>query len=343
MTPEKRTPGPVDGKASPMNGSVPAKDIAQKASTHRTPGPIKEQTAILPDEEDLGEPSDSQLLPEITESSPWKLVFAFLAATFFVWLLSETVISLLRAYREQMIWVWLPMMLVSFGLCVVSVWAVRREYRAIRDVDALAEREQQIKQMIREHNLPGLLQVLAPTMDNLRMRYPALMREFESAAIERDTPEDYLKQFDNIVLTQLDKEVDDAIKRGMITGSVGVAISPHPALDSFFVLWRAKVLIRTIGEIYGLRPTGFSAMRLIKHAVVSAIVAAALEETGEIVLIEMANKATDNIVTRGFKPLVEGATAAVRFNRLGRITKQICRPVPPAQVKRQQPQVETNA
>lgn len=327
MTTDKRTPGPVDAKASPINKPVAA-EISQGNEgmilpEPRTPGPVSERTETVVEETGSDVDEDALMLPEVTESSPWKIFFALLVCTFFVWLLSETVATLLRAYREQIIWVWLPLTLMSCGLLAAFVWAGHREYRAMRDVDALAERETQIQRMIEDRNLSGLHDVLASTLDNLRKRQPGLIQEFESAVAERETPEDYLRQFDNIILTQLDKEAQKVIKRNVLTGSMAVAISPHPALDSFFVLWRAKVLIRTIGEVYGLQPTGLSSIRLIKHAITSAMIAAALERTGEVALTQ----AAQNVALKAFKPLAEGATTAVRLYRLGKITQQVCRPI----------------
>jgi putative membrane protein len=327
MTAEKRMPGPVEAKASPINKTVAEErqhlDEGMIAPAHRTSGPVSEQTETVDAKTDTDVVADSIMLQEMTASSPWKMFFTLLVCTFFIWLLSATVANLLKAYREQIIWVWLPLTVMSCVLLVAFLWAVHREYRAIRAVDALAERETQIQRMIEDQNLSGLHIVLSSTLKNLRKRYPGLIYEFESAAAERETPEEYLNQFDNIVLTQLDKEAQKVIKRNVLTGSTAVAISPHPALDSFLVLWRAKILIRTIGEIYGLQPTGLSSIRLIKYAITSAMIAASLETTGEVVLTQ----AAQSVALEAVKPLAEGATTAARLYRLGKSTQQVCRPI----------------
>lgn len=327
MSTGKRTPGPVNAKAKPIQGAAIAEELQDHRKAHpsevRAPGPVAEATELVEEQLKADDEEDHQVLPELTESSPWKIFFFLFVVTFLIWLFSEIAVSLVAAYREQVVWIWVPMAIASAGLFGAFVWAVRREYKAIRGVDALANREKKIQSMIEDKNLSGLQQVLAPTLVNLRRRHPGLIREFDAAASERETPGEYLKQFDNIILTELDKEAKKTIMNCALTGSMAVAISPHPALDSFFVLWRAKVLIRSVGEIYGLQPTGLSAFRLMKHAVTSAMIAAAMEQSGEIVLTHTA----ENIALKTFKPVAEGATTAVRLYRLGRITQQICRPV----------------
>ena len=48
---------------------------------------------------------------------------------------------------------------------------------------------------------------------------------------------------------------------------------PHPALDAAVALWRAATLVRNIGDIYGLEPTGLSSLRLLRHTITTAIIA----------------------------------------------------------------------
>ena len=138
----------------------------------------------------------------------------------------------------------------------------------------LSDRGAQIRLALASENLSLLRETLEPTLNNLRRRNSSLMTEFDDAAKKRETASDYLKQFDNIVLTRLDEEADAAIKRSAFSGGVMIAILPHPALDAAAALWRSTVLTRKIGQIYGLEPTGLSSLRLLKYSITTAIIAA---------------------------------------------------------------------
>lgn len=328
MSTDKRVPGPVDAEAKSIHMPTAAVELQERRKEHqseqRTPGPVTELTEAMEEKSEAEADDDSQIMPRLMTRSPWKTFFVLLVITFFVWLLSQVAGSLVTAYHERVVWIWVPMAVVSAGLLTAFLLALRREYRAIRSVDALANRELEIQAMLANNNLYGLRKVLEPTLKNLRRRYPELIREFETAAVDRDTPGDYLKQLDNIVLTKLDKKAEKVINNCVVTGSLAVAISPHPALDSFFVLWRARILIRSVAEIYGLQPTGLSAVRLIKHAITSAMIAALMENSGEFIAARVA----ENLAMKILKPVTEGAVTAARLYRLGYITLQVCRPVP---------------
>jgi uncharacterized membrane protein YcjF (UPF0283 family) len=121
---------------------------------------------------------------------------------------------------------------------------------------------------------------------------------------------------------QLDKEVDAQIRHAVMVGGAAVAVIPHPALDALFILWRGQNLVRKIGIIYGLEPTGLSSWRLLKHVIVSAFIAATVEEFGEIALEQI----TQEVFAKALKPVAEGSITALRLYRLGRLAKRACRP-----------------
>lgn len=326
MTDQSRKPGAVLEEAEPVEGSRTLEREKDSAKPFRSPGKVsgKSQTIKEGDGEAVIE-EELFDLPELVQSSPWKLVVWVFLATAVVWLLTEVVVTLLRAYQEQTVWLWVPMTFFTVCLLTVFIWACWREIRAIRSIDFLAAREEAIKKCVQEGDLAGVRKALAPTLHNMRRRNPTLIRKFEAAVAVRENPEDYLRQFDNIVLSQLDEEVTQVVRRFTMSGALGVAIAPHPALDAFIVVWRAKRMICEIGEIYGLQPTGLSALRLIRHALISAMNAATIQKIGDISIDQFGDRLPALHV---LKPLAEAATTAVRLYRLGHITQQVCRPLP---------------
>jgi len=125
-------------------------------------------------------------------------------------------------------------------------------------------------------------------------------------------------------LRQLDEEANQTVNRASLTVGAAVAIVPHPALDAIVVLWRAGVLIRRIGQIYGLAPTGLSSLRLLKHAITSAIMAAGLDAAGDVVLEEVGR----GVMASTGKRVAESTVMATRLRRLGKMTQRLCRPIP---------------
>lgn len=330
-----RIPGPVDDEAKPIDSSSPAEESTPKSpvaaelfhkstlinDSDRKPGPVDDPAEGITEAEKSNPEADEAVSLEVSQSSPWKAVFWMLALTVFCWLLYEVGLTVFNAL-QQSLWFGLPLALLTAVLLALFGRAVARELQALRGVDQLAMRDERMRQALASKDLCGLREILEPTLNNLRNRQPGLISEFDAAAAHRESPEDYLKLFDHIVLTQLDNEVDAVIKRSALTGSVSVAVLPHPALDAAVLLWRAKLLIQKVGEIYGLEPTGLSSLRLMKHAITSSILAAGIESSGEVMLTQMAQ---DTFV-KALKPLAEGGTAAIRLYRLGKMTRKVCRP-----------------
>jgi len=114
-----------------------------------------------------------------------------------------------------------------------------------------------------------------------------------------------------------------AIRSTALSGGVLIAIIPHPAFDAVAVLWRATALIRNIGEIYGLKPTGLSSIRLLKHSISTAIIAAGTEVAAGLILEQMGT----DVASKMFSSVTGGAVTVARLYRLGNLTQNLCRPI----------------
>jgi uncharacterized membrane protein YcjF (UPF0283 family) len=317
---------PADGSASPFDSQyLSAEDksgsAASKRVEERKPGPVEDPTEPMPDEQVIAQPFETTG-PGLVKRSPWRAVFWVLSINIFIWLFYEAVSGILGAWRQS-IWLGLPLAILACVLVVVLVRAGRREYKALKVADALAERRNRMRDALATNNLTVLRDTLEPTLKNLRRRHPGLMTEFEEAAKYRETASEYLKQFENIVLTHLDQEVSTAINHSAIGGGVVVALIPHPAFDAAVALWRATALVRKIGEIYGLEPTGLSSVRLLKHSIATAIIAASAGIAADLLLEQVTTGVVEKTLSMGTEALV----TAKRLYSLGNLTQKLCRPM----------------
>ena len=330
MSDSPRRPGRVQEVASVVEGLGPRlgpettalPQTAPRDDT-RAPGRISDNAVSLADDAADAAPPPMLALPP-QASSPWPAVWSLLGLTVAGWLAVETVTSLVALWQTTP-WLGGALGLVTGAFVITLLLAGRRELRALRRVDALQLRANRIASARQHDDLPALRAALAETLANLRTRYPQRMAEFDAAAAARHTTTEYLQLLENLVLGELDREADAAIRRAALTVGSAVAIVPHPAFDAAVVLWRATRLTREIGDIYGLAPTGWSAWRLLKHTLASALLAAGLEQFGSIVVDEVGRGTLENAGKR----LAEGAVTATRLQRLGAAAKRLCRPLLP--------------
>ena len=333
MSDPTRIPGRIDEEASSIDrptsltGDVPQRTedaLGGKVNLsheNREPGPVEEPSEPISDDQ-ANNPTVGKLTKESVERGPWALVFWVLSINVFIWLAYEAVLTILGAWGRSN-WFGLLLTILAFILLVVLGRAGRREYEAFKAVDTLALRRERIRIAILSNNLTEIRDALEPTLNNLRQRHYARIAEFEAAAMDRETVSDYVKQFENFVLQHLDEEANSAIRSTALSGGVLVAIIPHPAFDAVAVLWRATTLIRNIGEIYGLKPTGLSSLRLLKHSISTAIIAAGTEVAAGLMLEQMGT----DVASKMFSSVSGGAVTVARLYRLGNLTQKLCRPI----------------
>jgi uncharacterized membrane protein YcjF (UPF0283 family) len=222
-------------------------------------------------------------------------------------------------------WGAVPLAILTLGFGWIVGRAVLIEYRAARRIDRLQERQREVEQALATGDLSALKAALAPTVAALQKSQPALLGEFEAAAKGERHARDYARLFENLVLTPLDEEAANLIRRVSLTTGAAVAISPHPGLDAIVLLWRASALVRGVGNIYGLAPTGLSSVRLLKHALASAVLAAGLDALGDVIVDELGRGTLS--ATAG-KAAGEALVMGRRTYGLGKLTQSLCRPIP---------------
>ena len=322
--PVQRRPGPVKEKTVPLGLEIPRVKVAgihsdnsnktiknQPVSSREPPGPLHEATEAS----DPQTPSFHEGLPEQAKTGHWTRLLMAFALFISSWLLYATLISLLEVWSSNL-WLAIPLSIITVTFITFLVAIVLRERRAIQSIDKIRETRLQLRQCIHDDSILGVHETLKPVLGCIRMHYPEEYRQFDEAWKDRRTVQEYLLLLDNVVLSRLDKDVNNAINKASLSVAGLVAISPHPALDAVIVVFRANMLIRKIGSIYGLEPTGLSSLYLFRHLIVSAIIAAGIEEVGVGL--------TENVT----KVVAEGIVSAGRMYRLGKLTKKLIRPVP---------------
>ena len=323
---------PTDRPGKVLDAAYPIDEANSRQPPPQQRGTLDAQTmqsmhgrvddpAIQVDDDDDRDAEHSPGGPQKTTPRYWRSTFWLLTALFVAWLLYSAVTGLATLWQEA-IWLALPASGLVFALMVSASLAIRREFTSMRRVDTLPSRNASIVEALETDSLVLLKEALAPTIESARIRYPQMIDEFEAAATDRDSTRDYAQLFKNLIIKPLDEEADKLIKRTSIIVGAAVTVLPHPALDAAVVMWKASTLIRKIGDIYGLNLTGLSSLRLFKHIITSAVLAAGIEEMGDIMLAQIGR----GIMESAGKKSAEGIVIAWRVHRLGTISKELCRP-----------------
>lgn len=303
--------GATDGSKAPSAASDRGKD-----STKRITGPTIDPPKPVPPESSKPSPA-----PEISKQPWWLSLFWLIISFVGVWSLGGAALKLAELWREQPI-VALP---VSVGAVVIIILLARTlwlEWLALRDLDALSERQRKMEEALNLKDINRLKSALKPTLEALKAQDLAPVILFEKSTLHETNCNRYIERLDAQVLRPLDEKAADEVRNGALSVAAAVAIIPHSAFDAAVVLWRALLMIRRISAIYGLRPGGLATWRLLTHTIKSALLAVGISAIGA-----MLADASANTIARLAKPIAEGAVVGVRIYHLGRLCVDICRPV----------------
>jgi putative membrane protein len=126
------------------------------------------------------------------------------------------------------------------------------------------------------------------------------------------------------VLREMDRMAVERIRLAVMHSFGLIALSPTPITDTALFAWRATRLVREIAGIYGLRPSAFGAIWLLRQVISDAALIAA----ADLATDALATLLGDKIAARLSSPIAEGSVAAYRMARFGLLTIERCRPVP---------------
>lgn len=304
----ERIPGRVD---------VPTDASAAPETTEREPGKIDAVTVAIAEEATRVPQSKSKSSPSVWARAGWLLLI-----TVVVWLLVKTGLSLWQLWQD--FW-WLALGLggLSVAALLYLLRAVYGEVQASKRLDAVAERQQQIAQALKQEDMLLFNQGLKPVLAELQQYYPEQVQSYQSALAERETVASRMQLAENTWLIELDKQATRLINQEALTVGGGVALIPHPMFDAMLALWRSQRLIRRLGEVYGLRPTGLSSWKLLKMTLINTLIAGSIETATELAAEQLGYGVVESAVGKG---AVQGAVMAQRMRRLGRQAQQLCRP-----------------
>jgi len=219
-------------------------------------------------------------------------------------------------------------LLVGTSALVVSIGAlVAQQTRAYRRLKS-AEKARLLAQELAQ--LDGAGRGIA-LLDSLRAIYAdnAIVLGQLNASAEELQPHhsdrDVLELLNREIFEPMDRAADARVRQAALRATLGVSACPHPALDALVVLGVSVVLVRDLMQIYGLRHSARSLLRVMTRAVFDSSATAALSTAVEFV----ANAAQDRLAATIAGTAGEAVIVARRMFTLGALAKAEIRPLPP--------------
>lgn len=334
MTDKNRVPGVVSDEAVALDDEGKVGGVKPKKSEHvRWPHGLVTDDAVSLERKSIKQAVSVREV-EKRDFSVWKLSFFLGLAFLLTWAFVGGVIFL-HDIGQQNQFLGLVVGVLLLSLCVSLVYGVVTELSAWKRVGNSALTSDKLVVAWEKNDLILAKDTLEPILREIARHSPDIIAEFHGASLSRENARDYLELFDNVILASLDLKASKLVKDSVLTTGLGVAVIPHPALDSIFVMWRALQLVRGIGEIYGVPSTAVSSIRLLAFCLNSAFIAAlvgpSFDSLADFLSVDNADGVGASLgveavgATAG-KVLAEGAVTSIRMYRLGKNARLVFRP-----------------
>ena len=294
-----------------------------KADTQKENLPALKEQIIL----DSDEITEVEIAVITESSSPKnKLNWLWRAAVLllFILVVIETVEFFILSFSQQPIIASLYGALLTI-LLFITGGSLIREYRGLRQFKRREKFQAEVKvSLATNDNKKG--EALCQRISSL---LPSDLLSEEERQWQMDAETDLsdaeqIRLYSRQVLSKVDKKALDKISKFSTEAVVLVALSPIAIIDMLLMVWRNLKMIDEIANLYGLKLSYWSRVKLIKQVFVNMVYAGATELIADVGTELLGADLLGKLSAR----LAQGLGAGVLTARLGLKTMHLCRPIP---------------
>lgn len=210
-------------------------------------------------------------------------------------------------------------------LTLIAGGSFAREYRGLKQFKRRQKLQQSVQNSLKtesDKNAKKLCLSIAKQLpsDSLSIKE---MPWDEGAHNELSDPE-LLRLFSRQVLTPVDKKALNKISKFSSESVVLVALSPIALLDMVVMLWRNLKMVDEIANLYGLKLSYWSRLKLIKQVFINMVYTGAAELIADVGTDLIGADLLGKLSAR----LAQGLGAGMLTARLGLKAIHLCRPIP---------------
>jgi putative membrane protein len=157
------------------------------------------------------------------------------------------------------------------------------------------------------------------------------MKSFKDHTDDIMDARDRVKLFDRLVLKSLDEESHRIIARRARRVTLLTTVTPAAALDILFVAVQNLRMLRELAELYGGRPSTLSTLKLARMVVSHLAVTGGLALSDNLIQHVVGKGVLGRLSAR----FGEGAVNGIMTSRIGLAARDVCRPIPQADSKKE--------
>jgi putative membrane protein len=286
--------------------------------------PYPSQQVILESDEIEEVDSIEKNDDEVSQKSKPRWLWRLAALILFTLMIVESVEFFMLGFSQEPIIASLYAALLTL-LSLITGGSLLREYRGLRQFKRREKLQKQVAESLSQdnnHNGEDLCQSISAQLPcDLLLAQEQQWQE----NIDKDlTDAEQLRLYSRQVLSKVDKKALDKTCKFSTESVVLVALSPIAIVDMMLMLWRNLKMIDEIANLYGLKLSYWSRIKLLKQVFINMVYAGATELIADVGTDLLGADLLGKLSAR----LAQGLGAGMLTARLGLKTMHLCRPIP---------------
>ncbi|MDO6445707.1 TIGR01620 family protein [Colwellia sp. 1_MG-2023] len=286
--------------------------------------PYPSQQVILESDEIEIVESHEALADEVIEKSKprwlWRIAFFILM----ILVVFEAVEFFMLGFSQEPFIASLYAALLTI-ISLITGGTVIKEYRGLRQFKRREKLQKSVKESLLSDEHQNGQQLCQKISENLPCDLLVQQEQQWQENIDADlTDAEQLRLYSRQVLSSVDKKALDKTCKYSTESVVLVALSPIAIVDMLLMLWRNLKMIDEIANLYGLKLSYWSRIKLLKQVFINMVYAGATELIADVGTDLIGADLLGKLSAR----LAQGLGAGMLTARLGLKTMHLCRPIP---------------
>ncbi len=236
---------------------------------------------------------------------------------------AEAVVSLQDAWQRGIGWFGLYAVVLGGSLLFIGrgLW---REYLSLRQLKRNTQQRSQGERISHSTQYGEAEPFLAQLNAQLPMVFEHAQLQWQQAKQAHHNDAEQVRLYERLVLSQQDEAAERCIYRYAAQASLLLAASPMASLDMALMLWRNQSMLNEVSRIYGISPSYWSRVRLVRQILKNLLFAGGSQVAMDLGAQLLSTEITGTLSAR----LAQGLGAGLLTARLGYMACAECRPLP---------------
>lgn len=203
-----------------------------------------------------------------------------------------------------------------------TAWQFMRGRRNLKKLNQIRSQANRLNESLDLGNAPNFIQMLKKHYQGTPQA--DLLEGSLSSLPDYSNDGEAISHIENTFLSPLDEEAARRVSAFSLQTAVGVALSPWITLDMALALWRNTRMIDEVAQVYGIRPSFATRLRLIKKVGQQLIFVGATEAAINQYYDKMSLDILGGVIAARS---LQGVGAGIYTIRIGIAAMNVCRPI----------------